>query len=75
MDSLCLPVVQMLRSRDLVIFVLTDRQTGGQNQLLYPLLRMHEGSNNQFYNTVIAMPRTQLQALALRFHVDYHEND
>ena len=42
MDSLCLRVTQMPRSRDLAIFVLIDRQTDGQNRLLYPLLRIRK---------------------------------
>ena len=37
--DLCLQVAQMPKSRDLAIFMLTDRQ----NRLLYPLLRMHAG--------------------------------
>jgi hypothetical protein len=36
----------MPRFPDLAIFVVTDRQTDGQNQLLYPLLHMHPRGNN-----------------------------
>ena len=43
-----LRVAQMPRSRDLAIFC-AERQIDGQNQLLYPLLRMHV-QDNYYYD-------------------------
>ena len=43
-----LRVAQIPRSQDLAIFVLINRQTDGQNRLLYPLLHMRARGKNDF---------------------------